>query len=320
MPSVSQKEILKTIEATGNLTQAAEKLYVTQPYLSKLLKDLEAKLGTPLFNRTYREMTITYAGRLYLKYLDESDKLYNRMLNDMQLIAQEEKGIIRIGISPMLSPILLPSIYLLVNEAFKHIEFKFIEHPSVELNQMLQNDEVDVILGLGKTKAKYLEDMDQTNLYSTPIYLVASDSSPLYDPQYAKVVGPAVAAKDLDHLPMVVLNQDYIFRRIIENIFETEGLSLNVMYETSNSYTAVGLVRNGSGNCLLPASVITLDAYRKCCIYPVASPNFSLDFVIYTDKNKPKPLYLQDFIRKTHLLFESQHRNNPLTTHPDKES
>lgn len=305
MPSISHKEIIQTIQSTGNITAAADKLFVTQPYISKILKEIESELGTELFVRNYREMKITYAGRIYLNYLEETERQYEKMLLDMQMIAQEKKGQIRVGISPMLSPILLPPTYSLANQHFSHIDFKFIERPSVELNEMLQNDEIDIILGLGTSDKHTPYQFSQKHLYTSPIYLIASSSSRLFDPSYTKQIGPAISPSQLNDLPLILLNPDYVYRQNIDRLFKEQKLSLKISYETSNSYTAVGLVKNGIDNIFLPASVIVLENYQRCNIYPIDSPAFQMDFVIHYDANKYHAHYIHDFIQLAEDHFQA---------------
>ena len=53
-----------TVAREENMTRAAEALYITQPTLSRQIAELEEELGTPLFVRGYRSVTLTDAGVL----------------------------------------------------------------------------------------------------------------------------------------------------------------------------------------------------------------------------------------------------------------
>ena len=55
-----------TIAQLGNITKAAQQLYVSQPTLTKSLQRLEEEVGLPLFQRTGRRLVLTYAGERYL--------------------------------------------------------------------------------------------------------------------------------------------------------------------------------------------------------------------------------------------------------------
>lgn len=54
-----------TIAEEGTISQAAEVLHITQPTLSRQLKELEDELGTALFTRDNRKMVLTEAGRFF---------------------------------------------------------------------------------------------------------------------------------------------------------------------------------------------------------------------------------------------------------------
>ena len=64
----SKLDYFITIAETGNLTKAAENLYVSQPSLSQYLKRLENSLGAELFDRNSSPLRLTYAGEKYYAY------------------------------------------------------------------------------------------------------------------------------------------------------------------------------------------------------------------------------------------------------------
>ncbi|MRJ46211.1 LysR family transcriptional regulator [Fundicoccus ignavus] len=88
MSLLNRLDMFQAILDEGNMTAAAEKLYVSQPYLSKLLKQTEDEVGTPLFERLPREMRITMAGERYYVYLKRLESLEMYMSADIEMIAQ----------------------------------------------------------------------------------------------------------------------------------------------------------------------------------------------------------------------------------------
>ena len=64
---IKHLKLVKAISETGNMTKAAQTLFLTQPALSHQLVDLEGKLETPLFHRTKKKMILTRAGEMLLK-------------------------------------------------------------------------------------------------------------------------------------------------------------------------------------------------------------------------------------------------------------
>ena len=58
---------IRTIYETGSISRAAEKLYISQPSLSQLLKSVEKKVGAPLFDRSSQPLRPTTIGQKYLE-------------------------------------------------------------------------------------------------------------------------------------------------------------------------------------------------------------------------------------------------------------
>lgn len=85
-------EYLQAIEEYGNISHAANALFVSQPYLSKYLKNLETKLGVELINRQVTPLTLTYAGELYISYMKDIQKTYEKMQHELESISHLKKA------------------------------------------------------------------------------------------------------------------------------------------------------------------------------------------------------------------------------------
>lgn len=66
-----QIKYFREITQTGSISKAAEKLYISQPSLSQVLKRLEEEIGVPLFDRNGKKIILNGAGKIFLKYCDE---------------------------------------------------------------------------------------------------------------------------------------------------------------------------------------------------------------------------------------------------------
>ncbi len=81
----------------GNLTRAARQLHVSQSALSAQIKQLEAQLGQPLFQRTGRTLTLTEAGQVTLAYADSIFDTGNELLEVLRGGMRDERQVLRIG-------------------------------------------------------------------------------------------------------------------------------------------------------------------------------------------------------------------------------
>ena len=81
----------------GNITKAAESLYIAQPSLSKQMQNLEKEIGRPLFVRGSRTIVLTETGQLLKKRAEEMLELYEKTEAEIAAPPDEVRGEVRIG-------------------------------------------------------------------------------------------------------------------------------------------------------------------------------------------------------------------------------
>ena len=74
-------QIVETLFETKNLSHAADKLYITQPALTKAINRLEEKLGVKLFDRMARPIQLTHAGTVYLEKARQVQNISAEMMS-----------------------------------------------------------------------------------------------------------------------------------------------------------------------------------------------------------------------------------------------
>src|SRR5690625_977138 len=80
-----------------NFTKAASTLHISQPSLSKTVKSMEDELGVPLFNRSFRHLELTDAGKALLHNAKHVLHAYQNLTNELNDVMNLKKGEIRIG-------------------------------------------------------------------------------------------------------------------------------------------------------------------------------------------------------------------------------
>ncbi|MCD8009880.1 MAG: LysR family transcriptional regulator, partial [Lachnospiraceae bacterium] len=81
----------------GNLTRAAEKLFISQPALSIYITNLEKNMGVRLFDRSGKRFVLTYAGERYVEKAKQMLQLEWEFNEELLVLAREETGRIRLG-------------------------------------------------------------------------------------------------------------------------------------------------------------------------------------------------------------------------------
>jgi DNA-binding transcriptional LysR family regulator len=116
-----------------NVTRAAERLHVSQPPLSRQIRDLEEELSVTLFERTARTVRLTTAGKLFL---EESRAVLQRVEAAMQSVKAAAGGIrgeLSIGFAPSLTVEILPEVLRLFQPAFPGIKVTLHDMSSEEM-------------------------------------------------------------------------------------------------------------------------------------------------------------------------------------------
>jgi len=106
----------------GNFTRAAEKSYVSQPSLSAQIIKLEDELGQKLFNRLGRRAELTHAGRFLEKRARTILMEVENAQRQLKESSEEVAGLVRVGITPSITPYLLPSILSDCAERYPKLE------------------------------------------------------------------------------------------------------------------------------------------------------------------------------------------------------
>lgn len=102
--------IFLTLADTGNLTRTAEKLYLSQPTLSKRLQNMEADLGAALFLRSKQGVTLTPAGEAAREVIQRTARELNTLREQLQIRKDTICGTLRIEVSIDYSKYRLPQV------------------------------------------------------------------------------------------------------------------------------------------------------------------------------------------------------------------
>lgn len=125
---------------------AAEKAHRTQPAISLSIRDLEGKLGQPLFekrNARAARPELTPFGTQFMVYAKELIAHHDRVVNDMNLIAQHKSGHLRIASVPSIASRLLPDILARFIGDATDLHVSLFDDNSEAVLAMVENQQVD---------------------------------------------------------------------------------------------------------------------------------------------------------------------------------
>lgn len=137
--------VFYSVATFSSFTKAAEEMFITQPAVTKNIKELESELGIRLFNRISNKITLTEAGRLLLHYTEHVLTLDKKFMFDLGVLKQKFSGDLKLGASTTIGQYVLPPILA---------KFK-MEQPDMELSLLNDNTQrietalIEKVLDLG---------------------------------------------------------------------------------------------------------------------------------------------------------------------------
>lgn len=136
--------IFYTVAKAGNISKAANQLYISQPAISKSISKLEAELGTALFARSSKGVTLTEEGQVLYEYVERAFDSLNMGEENLKNYKELGIGHIRIGVSTSLCKhILLDYLKDFIKEN-PNIKLSIDCHSTLNTIKLLKNDDIDI--------------------------------------------------------------------------------------------------------------------------------------------------------------------------------
>jgi len=231
---------------TLNFSRAAELLHMSQPPLSRAIRELEEEIGAELIHRG-RPLSLTHAGRFFH---DQSTQLLRRLdelQQATQRLAQGKRGWFGIGFVPSTLYGVLPELIRKMRTENTEYEVGLQELTTVQQAEALLNGRIDV--GFGRLQLDNPAIACQV-LMREPLVVALS-------PRHALANARKISLARLAMEPLILYParpRPSYADQVLE-IFRTHHLVPHVVLEANELQTAVGLVSAGIGLALVPASV-----------------------------------------------------------------
>lgn len=168
-------DALSAIARARSFKTAAERLNLTQPAISKTLKELEEILGTVLMERSRSGVTLTPQGEVFLQFAEQSTAALRYGLRSIQA-GDIAAGVLKIGALPSVASSLLPDAALVFTQTNPDTLLEIHEGPHHDLTAQLRSGGLDLVIGrLGKPDS--MAGLSFQQLYSEEVVVVANPDS-----------------------------------------------------------------------------------------------------------------------------------------------
>ena len=268
---------------TLNFTRAADECNVSQPALTRAVRQLEEEFGAPLFIRERRRTQLTPMGKLLRDHLSiiedqtQAARLAARQLLDL------DHAEIDLGVMCTISPSRVAPFLAAFGAEHPGIVCNVHDLTPTGLAEDMLSGKLDCAL-FARIGTLH-ERLDTVQLYDEQMVLAFSPEHP-----FAKRNG--VQLKEIAGERYVDrLNCE--FRSLFLDFFDQEQLDLDIAYSSEREDWVQHMVRAGLGICLLPEDAVMVDGV-KCCA--VIEPELSRSVELATLAGRPFPPGLHQFI------------------------
>jgi LysR family transcriptional regulator, transcriptional activator of the cysJI operon len=145
-------KVFYTVSQKLSFTKAAEALFISQPAVTKHIKELEEQLGTSLFKRNGNNISLTPAGQILVKHSQHIFETYATLENELAQLNDSVSGNIRIGASTTLAQYVLPKILALFKATYPAIDFTFTNGNSEAIEQLVMAEKIDIAIVEGNSR------------------------------------------------------------------------------------------------------------------------------------------------------------------------
>lgn len=279
-------KVFLTVYKTQNMTLAAEQLHLTQPAVTRVIKEIENYYGVCLFERLNRRLYVTESGRrLYAQALHLIDT-FESMEKEMRNL--DTFGLLRIGSTIALGSYLLPELIFIFQKQIPQIQVQVTVSNRRTLQKMLLNNQLDIALIEGG--------VDDSHLHGEAF---GGDRLVLITPPYHPLLKKKdVTLLDLLAYPLLLREKNSSVRIFVEQLFAVEGLPpLNPHWESASTQAIVQAVSYGMGISLLPEPLVKRDILLgTVCTCPVVGADLCRQNYVVWDKHKFLTKATQEFI------------------------
>ena len=147
-------KVFLTVADRLSFTKAASELFITQPAVSKHIRELEEEYKIKLFERNGSKIAVTKAGHLLLQHTKRLFEIYRDIDFDMSALIHEQRGLLRVGASTTLSQYIIPPVLARFHQKMKEVKITLINGNTEQIEKALLEKEIEVGIVEGQLKNK----------------------------------------------------------------------------------------------------------------------------------------------------------------------
>lgn len=245
-----------------SFTRAAESLYLSQPAISKAIRQLEEELGATLFDRIGKRIELTDAGRVVMEQAQSITQSFSSLSAKLGDLAELKSGHIRIGLPPMVGSSFFPKVIGAFHNRYPDVTLQVFEDGA----KKIESDVADGELDIGVVVLPLSFDVFDS-------FQFAEERLNLIVPQSHRLAGATNARlEELAQENFVFFREDFTLHDRIINECLQAGFQPRIVYESSQWDLISEMVAAGLGVALLPETICRQASGKAVSIVSLEEP------------------------------------------------
>ena len=282
----------------GSYSIASQKLFVSQPALSKAIKSMEDELGITFFYTHNRRQHLTYEGQAFYEKASRLVRDYNSLLDTSYKDADILAGHLSIGLSAAAGTALFGYISPKFSQKYPLVEFSLSEKSPLLLKEDVFKRDIDAAyLDATYISKEETELFDIIKIGTSDLVAVVHSSDPLSS-------ADMVSLSDLDGKDMVFYKSDDTSMALRSYDSESTLFRPNIKMGSSQWYLLLSIVESGRAMTIVPYCIYDWMKRPDLVALPIDSPRAKRPIAIITKKGESRSRVLNLF-----LDFASDEKN-----------
>ncbi|NIK76802.1 DNA-binding transcriptional LysR family regulator [Paenibacillus castaneae] len=277
----------------NSFTKAAEALHITQPTISKSIKNLENELNVSLFVRHGNQIKLTEAGEAIVKYAAPILQLFDQLSSELNDLTYLNTGSIRIGLPPMAGPSFFPGVIKAFQERYPGITVKLVENGARTIKEYIEDGSLEVGVVLLPVDSQIF---DSFPIVEDRLNVILPLSHSLAERQWIEL-------DELSEEPFILFSSEFALHHRILNECRAAGFEPRVVYESSQWDFIGEMVGAGLGIAMLPDTICRSLDSGKVKAVPLINPFIPWQLAIAWKREGYLPIAAKEWIAFTREMF-----------------
>ncbi len=258
-----------------NFTKASKKLFISQPPLSRQIKELENELGAKLFERNNRKVVLTEAGKYFEKEVNSLLQTLEAISLKTKKISENTNGDFRIAYISSTFSVTISKLVQYLTVKYPYLNIKLYEVSSSKQINALEQEKLD----LGILRAPVVSTKIESRLWYKDHY------SLVFNKNFVSL-DTAKNIESLKNETFVFFNKDYapVYYNSLIEICSNYGFIPNIVHQSNNINSIIQLIRNGLGVSIVPSSISKSHDYPELTFLDIPNKNLCTNVLLATPK------------------------------------